>query len=210
MPLPPSVPSGRYSSSFCRSARRARCSRFSQHRWRRPESPPFPPSTTPPHPAEESPSDRYRAARGSHGPVRPAIRRASVKRVRQRRPVGDLQLPLGPPSNEGISSSRDSSCCRRENALAALHQAGVLGNAKDPRLQPLGLAKLIEIFKDLQQRLLRDFLGVLPMAAHHVRVLEDSSAVARDKDGRRPPSLLPAASVRSPHRIDHRAFTIRW
>ena len=43
------------------------------------------------------------------------------------------------------------------------------------------LAKLIEALEHLQQRLLRDFLGVLPMAAHQVGVLEQLRPVGVDE-----------------------------
>jgi hypothetical protein len=61
----------------------------------------------------------------------------------------------------------------REEALAALHQAGVPGDAEYPRPHMLGLAELVEILEDLQQRILRDFLGILLPAAHQPAVMED-------------------------------------
>jgi len=64
----------------------------------------------------------------------------------------------------------------RENALASLHEAGVLGDAKDPGANVLRVAKVGERLEDAKEGFLRDLLGVLTMAAHKPAVLEDFGA----------------------------------
>ena len=64
----------------------------------------------------------------------------------------------------------------REQALAALHQAGVLGDAEDPGAHPFGLAQLVDVLENLEQGLLRHLLGVLRPAAHQPTIVEDFGA----------------------------------
>jgi len=54
----------------------------------------------------------------------------------------------------------------RELAAAAFHQTEILGDAQHPRAHELGLAKLVEVLEDSEQRLLGDLFGVLALAAH--------------------------------------------
>jgi len=61
---------------------------------------------------------------------------------------------------------------RRKNALAALHEAGVLGDAEDPGTHAVRLAKLAEILEDLEQGFLSDLFGVLRPAAHEPTVVD--------------------------------------
>ena len=61
----------------------------------------------------------------------------------------------------------------RENALAALHQAGISRNAKDPGTHSLRFPQLVEAFESLQQSILRHVFRILPLAAHEPAVLKD-------------------------------------
>ena len=70
---------------------------------------------------------------------------------------------------------------RGEDALAALGEAGILGDAKDPGLDLLWLAQLIRTFEHLEQCLLCHFLGVFPLPAHQPTVVEDPGAEIVDK-----------------------------
>jgi hypothetical protein len=70
---------------------------------------------------------------------------------------------------------------RRENALAALHEADVPGDAENPGPHMLGLAKLAEVFEDLEQRFLRDLFGVLRLAAHEPTIVEHLGSEMADE-----------------------------
>ena len=71
--------------------------------------------------------------------------------------------------------------CRGEDALAALHQADVAGDAEDPGADALRLAQLVEALEDLEQGLLGDFFGVLGAAAHQPAVVKDLGAEVLDE-----------------------------
>src|SRR5436190_13302724 len=59
------------------------------------------------------------------------------------------------------------------DALTALHEARVLGDAKDPGPHALGLAKLVKTLENAQQRLLGDLFGIFAVAAHQPAILEN-------------------------------------
>lgn len=65
---------------------------------------------------------------------------------------------------------------RREDALAALHEAGILGDAEDPGTHALGVAQLGEILKNAEERFLGYLFGVLRAAAHEPTVVKHFGA----------------------------------
>ena len=99
----------------------------------------------------------------------------------------------GSALQSAISSARPAPSSRRlqfverefdgrgEDALAPLHEALVLRDAEDPRLQAVGIVQLVDAFEDLQEGLLRDFLRVLAVAAHQEAVLRQPGAEGVDE-----------------------------
>ena len=69
----------------------------------------------------------------------------------------------------------------RKDALAALHQADVPGDAEDPGTDPFRFAQLVEALEDLEQGLLGDLLGILGTAADQPAVVEDLGAEVLDE-----------------------------
>ena len=68
-----------------------------------------------------------------------------------------------------------------EDAAAAVHQADVFGDAKDPGADALRLAKLVEVVEDLEQGLLRDLFGILWTAADQPAVVKYLGAEVLDE-----------------------------
>jgi len=102
--------------------------------------------------------------------------------VRQSGPIGDLKLDMAPvvihPREEVIERelARGS-----KNTLPPLHQAGVLGNTKDPGTNPFGFSKLIEALENLYQRVLRHVFRIVALAAHQPTVMEDLGSEVLDE-----------------------------
>jgi DNA-binding transcriptional MerR regulator len=90
-------------------------------------------------------------------------------------PVGNLKLPAaGVIAGGRYQLVQRDFLGRRKDALAALHQAGVAGDPKDPGPHVFRFAELREILEDLEQRVLGYFLGIFPLAAEEHSVLEQS------------------------------------
>ena len=99
--------------------------------------------------------------------------------VRERGPIGDLDSAavLERVGLEVVERARRG----REDALAALHEALVAGDAEDPGLEVGGLAELVDAFEHADQGLLGDFLGVLAVAAHEEGVVRQAGAEGVDE-----------------------------
>src|SRR4051794_10724283 len=95
-------------------------------------------------------------------------------------PIGDLDS-AAVVERVGLEIVEREFGGRGEDALASLHEALVSGDAENPGLQVSGLAELVESFEHADQSLLRDFLGVLPLAAHEESVVRETGAEGVDE-----------------------------
>ena len=92
-----------------------------------------------------------------------------------------ISMPRRSSSGVGLEVVEGELDGGREDALAALHEALVAGDAEDPGLEAGGLAELVDAFEHADQGLLRDFLGVLPVAAHEEGVVRQAPAEGADE-----------------------------
>ena len=69
----------------------------------------------------------------------------------------------------------------REDALAALHQAGVAGDPEDPWPDALGVAQLVQVLEDAQQRFLRHFFGIVGVSANQPAIAKYLGAEMLDE-----------------------------
>jgi len=68
-----------------------------------------------------------------------------------------------------------------EDAFSMTAETSIAGDLPNPRLQAGRVAQLLQIFENLHERFLRDFFGIVAMAAHCIRVAEQFAVIEVDK-----------------------------